>query len=113
MSDKLDGKGRGESASWIYTVEGLHSLENHGPGLIGFSPDQYQHLTNLIGKRVDLKLPDGTTMRVNVQAVEYPPGAIYRGKRPRHTKHAIYVDVPGGPREIPIGTEVWSVDDPR
>ena len=100
-------------ASLIYTVEELHSIEGHGPGLIGFSPEQYQRLTNLIGKRVDLKLPEGTMMRVSVQAVEYPPAAIYCGKRPRHPKHAIYVDVPAGLREVPIGTEVWSVDDPQ
>src|SRR6202043_1857984 len=94
-------------ASLIYKVEGLHSLEGHGQGLIGFSPEQYQHLANLIGKRVDLKLPDGTMMRVNVQAVEYPPGAIYCGKRPRHTKHAIYVELPlhhrGTPSEQKCG----------
>jgi len=95
----------------LYTVEAVWTIESRGLVLEGFRAEQYPLFR--VGGHVDLNRPDGTVLRAEIVGVEYPPSVKCVGQRPEDPRYGVLVSRELNKDDVPIGTEVWSVDEPE
>jgi hypothetical protein len=90
-------------------VEDTFTIEGRGLALVGFARDQCDCFR--IGDRVDLVRPDGSVIRAEIVGVEHPASVKWIGKPPRNPRYGIVVSPGIRKEQVPVGTEVWSVDE--
>jgi hypothetical protein len=59
------------------------------------------------GTSLELRRPDGSTIRTHVAGVEYPSSVKYIGPAPVNPRHGVLLPPEVGPNDVPAGTEVW------
>ena len=88
----------------LFVVEDTFSLKDRRlvpvPGILPESEERFR-----VGDPIQLRRPDGSCLEWKIGGIEMPLVA-----RPRHD---VVISLQGlGKDDVPIGTEVWSVDGP-
>jgi len=88
---------------FLFTVESLFTIFGRGvvlvPGLDGPLP------LRRIGEAIELRRPDGSSIRTSIGGLERHSTPLPPGKR----KYPLILPPGLGRDEVPIGTEVWTI----
>lgn len=91
---------------YLFTANSLFTIKGRGiavlPGLVDFGAVR-------AGDMIELRRPDGSSVRTKVTGVEYPHATIWLGKRPDEVRCSVLLGPEVTRADVPDGTEVWAI----
>jgi translation elongation factor EF-Tu-like GTPase len=88
----------------LYTVEDSFFIKGRGlvtlPGIVPCGDERYR-----IGDRVEIRRPDGSRLEWAIGGIE-----MINCTPPRLTKEVVFLLRDLGKEDVPIGSEIWSID---
>ena len=92
--------------SLLLTVEDVFELRGC-PVVTGVFPGKMDHEAPLIGQLIELRLPGGTLIQSQIKGVEWKPTCCFGDSG---GFKAIMLPPEITKTDVPIGTQVWSLD---
>ena len=93
-------------AHQLFTVQDRFTVSGVGAALIGLTQAQCGEVGK--GEIIDLRRPDGSSIRAVVVGVEFPSSVIWTTESATTRRYALIVSASAD--DVPVGTDVWSVD---